>query len=284
MLQPIHKARVRILPWGLLAVGLAALLVWWAVHAGTLRAAEGKPDVAPGGGLKEAVSGFTQLSPASKQMQEDPSRNPGLLWVSLGERLWSGVEGKAKQSCAKCHGRARFSMRTAGRKYPKYSKALRRPIGLEQRINRCREQFMGVDPWSWESTNLLAMTAYVRFQARGLPQQVETSGPAQTYLQAGRDLYQTRIGQLDLACSHCHGDLVGRRMRGETLSQGQSNGYPLYRFQWESVGSLQRRIRSCNLLVRADPLAYGSEDMIALEMYLAARGAGLPVETPAVRR
>ena len=278
-----HSPRAPILPWCILAVA-AALFAWYAAQPSALGTADEKPNIDTNEGPKKAASGLALLSPASKLMQEDPTRNPGLLWVSLGDRLWSSVDGKAGRSCAQCHGQARFSMRTAGRRYPRYSTLLRRAIGLEHRINRCREQFMGADPWSWESTDLLAMTAYVRFQARGLPQQVQISGPAQRYLQAGRDLYQKRIGQLDLACSHCHSDLVGRKLRGVTLSQGQSNGYPLYRFQWETVGSLQRRIRSCNLLVRADPLAYGSEDMIALEMYLAARGAGLPVETPAVRR
>ena len=284
MSRRTYSARMPILPWSILAIAAALLFAWLSVHASTLGTAEEKARAAAGDGLKKAESGLALMSPASKLMQEDPTRNPGLLWVGFGERLWGSVDGKAKRSCAQCHGRARFSMRTAGRRYPRYSTVLRRAIGLEQRINRCREQFMGADPWSWESTDLLAMTAYVRFQARGLPQQVHSSGPARRYLQAGRDLYQKRIGQLDLACSHCHGDLAGSKLRGVTLSQGQSNGYPLYRFQWEAVGSLQRRIRSCNLLVRADPLAYGSEDMIALEMYLAVRGAGLPVETPAVRR
>ena len=283
MQRRTHSPRAPILPWGILAVA-AALFAWYAAEPSVLGTADEKPNINTIDGPKEAASGLALMSPASKLMQEDPTRNPGLLWVSLGDRLWNSADGKAGRSCAQCHGQARFSMRTAGRRYPRYSTLLGRAIGLEQRINRCREQFMGADPWSWESTDLLAMTAYVRFQARGLPQQVQVSGPAQRYLQAGRDLYQKRIGQLDLACSHCHSDLAGRKLRGVTLSQGQSNGYPLYRFQWETVGSLQRRIRSCNLLVRADPLGYGSEDMIALEMYLAVRGAGLPVETPAVRR
>ena len=42
--------------------------------------------------------------------------------------------------------------------------------------------------------------------------------------------------------------------------------------------------RWCNEAVDAEPHAYGSDEYLALELYLAWRGRGLPIETPAVRR
>jgi sulfur-oxidizing protein SoxA len=36
--------------------------------------------------------------------------------------------------------------------------------------------------------------------------------------------------------------------------------------------------------MRAEPYELGSPEFVALELYLAWRGKGLPVETPAVRR
>jgi sulfur-oxidizing protein SoxA len=49
------------------------------------------------------------------------------------------------------------------------------------------------------------------------------------------------------------------------------------------MGSLQRRLRNCMSGVRAAPFAFGSEELLGLELYLAQRAAGMPLETPAVR-
>ena len=72
-------------------------------------------------------------------------------------------------------------------------------------------------------------------------------------------------------------------IRANLLSQGQSNGFPTYRLKWQKIGSLHRRFRGCNKQVRATPYKAGSDEYVNLELYLANRGRGLPVETPAVR-
>ena len=77
---------------------------------------------------------------------------------------------------------------------------------------------------------------------------------------------------------------MGQRLRGDVISQGQSNGFPIYRHLWQTLGSAHRMFAWCNNAVRAEPLPYGSDDYVNLELYLAWRGRGLPVETPAVRR
>ena len=69
-----------------------------------------------------------------------------------------------------------------------------------------------------------------------------------------------------------------------SISQGQSNGFPVYRMLWQTMGSLQRMFRWCNTSVRAEPYPFGADEYLDLEVYLAWRGRGLPVETPAVRR
>ncbi len=50
-----------------------------------------------------------------------------------------------------------------------------------------------------------------------------------------------------------------------------------------ALGSLQRRLRNCMAAVRADPYAYGAQELVELELYLAVRASGMAVETPAVR-
>ena len=103
------------------------------------------------------------------------------------------------------------------------------------------------------------------------------------FIEAGRKSYGMRQGQLNLSCQNCHDDNWGQKLAGVPLVQGHPNGYPLYRLEWQSLGSLQRRLRNCMIGMRAEPYEYGSTEYVDLEVYLTSRGRGLAVETPAVR-
>jgi sulfur-oxidizing protein SoxA len=103
------------------------------------------------------------------------------------------------------------------------------------------------------------------------------------FLESGRALFHRRQGQLNLSCSQCHDDNWGKRLAGNVIPQGHATGYPIYRLEWQTVGSLQRRLRNCMTGMRAEPYGFGSPEHVALELYLAWRARGLPVETPAVR-
>jgi L-cysteine S-thiosulfotransferase len=229
-------------------------------------------------------SGYSYLGEETRALQDDAFANPGMLWVERGETLWSTPAGRAGRSCADCHGDAGDSMRGVRAHYPVFDPALGKPVNLEQRINRCRSERMQATPWPWESEELLAMSAFVGFQSRGMPVAIEIEGPVAPHFERGRAFWFQRRGQLDLACSQCHDDLAGRHLYGDVISQGQSNGFPVYRMLWQTMGSLHRMFRWCNTSVRAELYAFGADEYLDLEVYLAWRGRGLPVETPAVRR
>jgi len=250
--------------------------------AAPLVAAQLDPNLAKheSGALK---SGYVYAEPQTRAMQDDDFNNPGFLWVDKGKTLWSQVDGTAGKSCASCHNAAETSMKGVATKYPVYDAKLGKLVDIEQRINGMREM-MGAKPYDWESPELLAMTAYVKLQSRGLPVNVATTGKAQAYWLEGKKFYETRRGQLDLSCEMCHVQNLEKKLRTETLTQGQSNGFPTYRLSWQTLGSIQRRFRECNSQIRAEPLPYGSDDYVALELYVASRGKGLPVESPAVRK
>lgn len=237
-----------------------------------------------GNPLSELVSGYWYRTEEVRQMQDDDFDNPGFLWVEQGEKLWSTPDGETGKSCADCHGDAAASMKGVGASYPKWNEALGKPVNLEQRINFCRQNNQKAAPWKYESNELLAMTTYVKYQSRGMPVKIDISGPMQEWWERGRSYYYQRRGQLDMSCAHCHEMYNGRYLRADHLSQGHSNGFPTYRLKWQQLGSLHRRFRGCNEDIRARPQDYGSDDYVALEVYLAWRGQGLPVETPAVRQ
>lgn len=243
----------------------------------TVEAPEGSP-------LAELISGYYFRTAETRELQDDDFMNPAFIWLEQGEELWSTAEGEAGKSCADCHGDAEESMKGVGATYPKYHEASGKLINLEQRINLCRTESMQAEPWKWESDELLGMTAYVKHQSKGMPVDVSVDGPAAPFFEKGKEFYYQRRGQLDMACATCHENNYGMYIRADLLSQGQSNGFPTYRLKWQKLGSLHRRFRGCNRQVRATPYANGSEEYVNLELYLAWRGQGLPVETPAVRQ
>lgn len=228
-------------------------------------------------------SGFTFMSAESQAMQDDDAANPGMLWVLDGEQLWNEKAGAADQSCASCHGDAAQSMKGVAARYPAFSTEHGRPADLQGRINLCRQSQQRASPLPLESRDLLALTTYVARQSRGMPISPPDDARLEPYRTAGETFFRQRQGQLNLSCAACHDDNSERRLAGAPITQGHPTAYPLYRLEWQSVGSLQRRLRSCLTGVRAEPPPYGAEELVNLELFLMARAKGMPMETPGVR-
>jgi sulfur-oxidizing protein SoxA len=231
----------------------------------------------------ERRSGYDFMSRETRAMQDDDSANPGMLWVLEGEGLWNRKPGAASRSCAACHGDARVSMRGVAARRPSFDAAQGRPVSLEQRINVCRINQQKAPSLAWESRELLALTAYVARQSRGLPIDPAVDQRTQPFLDAGRAAFQRRQGQLNLACSQCHDDNWGRRLAGNVIPQAHPTGYPLYRLEWQSLGSLERRLHNCLVGMRAEPYDYGAPELVDLELFLMWRAREMTFEAPAVR-
>jgi sulfur-oxidizing protein SoxA len=245
-----------------------------AICALPLRAAEIPPD--------QRRSGFSFMAPDTQAMQNDDTANPGMLWVLDGEALWKRKTGTADKACADCHNDASVSMRGVAARYPAFDAALARPVNLEQRVNLCRARHQQATPLPYESRELLALAAFVAQQSRGMP--IEAGDPQLApFVGHGRELFMQRQGQLNLACANCHDDNWDKRLAGSAITQGHPTGYPLYRLEWQSLGSLQRRLRACIFGIRAQPYDYGAPELVDLELYLMSRARGMALETPAVR-
>ena len=116
-----------------------------------------------------------------------------------------------------------------------------------------------------------------------MPIDVTIDARTQPFLDNGRALWERRQGQLNLACRQCHDDNWGRKLAGSVIPQAHPTGYPLYRLEWQTLGSLQRRFRNCLVGVRSEPYEYGDPALVDLELYLMWRARGLPMDAPAVR-
>ena len=229
-------------------------------------------------GAEPRRSGFDDMSPGTQALQRDDTQNPAMLWVQDGEQRFNA-------DCKRCHepGNPAQSLRGAAARHPAWDAQSSRPLTLAGRINQCRVRHVKAPALPLEGEGLLALEAYVALQSRGQPIAPDRTPALLPYVAQGERLFKQRVGQLDFSCAQCHDDNAGRRLAGALIPQAHPNGYPIYRLEWQGLGSLQRRLRNCMSGVRAEPYAYGSEEFTMIELYLKQRAAGMVVESPAVR-
>lgn len=231
--------------------------------------------------LPDRKSDYEMMSAETRAMQDDDTANPATFSVLDGAALWDKKAGEAKQSCADCHHAAEISMKGVAARYPAFDAKHGSAVDLEARINICRTEHQKTTPLPIENKDLLALTAFIAKQSRGMP--IAPADNMQKVVAQGRAIYELRQGQLNLSCAQCHNDNWGHKLAGAPIPQGHATGYPIYRLEWQAVGSLQRRLRNCLVGMRADGYAYGSPEYIALEAFLMWRARGMKMETPAVR-
>jgi sulfur-oxidizing protein SoxA len=229
----------------------------------------------------ERRSDTATLSAETRAMQEDDTANPGMFAVLEGEELWRRAPASGAPPCSGCHQEG--SMKGVAARHPAWSQAAGRPVDLEGRIEECRTQRQKEAALPPDHPTRLALAAHVANQSRGLPIAPPDDPRLAPARERGRELFRRRMGQLDLACAQCHDQNWGRKLAGATIPQGHPVGYPIYRLEWQGVGSLQRRLRGCLTGIRAEPFGPDAPEYVELELYLSERARGLAVETPAVR-
>ncbi len=221
--------------------------------------------------VDERKSGTHFLSQQLQELQNDPDKNPVQLWVLRGHNLWQA-------QCASCHA-AITTMRQAVASYPKLS-AAGKLINLEDQIQNHPAHLTPVSkPLS--NDEVLALSAALHHAAKG--ERIQTA-ILEPYYTRGQELYNQRMGRINLACIHCHDQKVGTNMRGDVISQAQPTGFPIYRQSWQTLGTLERRLRACYSGVQAPLPAMGSAELRDLELFLKVRARGMTIEGPSIRR
>ena len=212
--------------------------------------------------LHERRSGYEFMSRETRAMQDDEVTGPAVLALLDGEALWE------KLGCAGCH----QTMKGVATRYPKAVGG--KLVSLEQQVRHQAPQL------ALESRELLALTAYVAKQSRGMAIDVK---PEKAHLERGRAFFYRRQGQLNLACSQCHDDNWGKQLAGNAIPQAHPTAYPIYRLEWQGLGSLGRRFRNCLTGMRAELYPPGAPELVELELYLMWRARGMKLESPGVR-
>lgn len=235
------------------------------------------------GHLDEVISGWHFRSDETQAMEEDDFDNPGMIFAEQGMEDWNKVEGTEGKSCASCHGDPAESMKGVRAVYPKWNETTGNLHTLGDQINFCRTKRMGAEPLKIAKGKIARMQAMISVYSRGMPVNVAIDGPVADLWAKGKEIYYTRFGQLQLSCASCHELNYGRHIRSDHLSQGQINGFPVYRLKNAKLTTPQGRFKGCVRDTRAQTFKPGSEEFRALELYVASRGNGLSVEAPSVR-
>jgi sulfur-oxidizing protein SoxA len=234
------------------------------------------------GALTELYSGWHFRDEDTRAIQADDFDNPGMIYADRGLDAWNTVDGTEGKSCASCH-EGPESMKGLRAVTPRVDAKTGKLMNIEAYINDCRTNRMGAEAWGDKSESLTDVMALISVQSRGEIMNVAVDGAAAPFYEMGKEMYYTRYGQLELSCSNCHEDNYGNYIRSDHLSQGQTNGFPVYRLKDTKLTTAQGRFVGCVRDTRAETFKIGSDEFNALELYVAARGNGLAVEGVSVR-
>jgi len=158
-------------------------------------------------------------SPEIRAMPERRDRQPRDAVGPARRNPMGRKSGCRRKVLSDCHGDAVASMKGVAARYPAFDAVLARPLDLEQRINRCRTEHQRAEPLAWESEDLLALTAFIARQSRGLPIAVATGPELHPFLDLGKETVPPALRSAEnLSCSQCHDDNWGKRLAGSVIS------------------------------------------------------------------
>jgi len=170
--------------------------------------------------------------------------------------------------------------------YPYFDNKSGAVITLELALNRCREA-NGEEPYSYVKDEMASLTAYMAFTSRGKPFDIKIPNDPRALeaYQKGAEYFYARRGQLNFSCASCHVQNPGNQIRTEVLAPalGIVAAMPIYRSEWNGMGTMSRRLVTCNSQVRGVPLEPQDELYRDVEYYLTYMSNGLPVSGPGAR-
>jgi len=168
---------------------------------------------------------------------------------------------------------------------PKWEPRLNKVLGVEEFVTRHAKATTGAN-WLMETDDNLAMSVYLRFLANGTPIKVDTdSAEAKAAIERGKQLSQRKVGQLNMACTDCHGKVANHWIRGQWLGEpkGQYDHFPTWRTSLLKVWDIRQRFQWCQVNIRADELPPDAKEYGDLELYLASQNEGLNLSVPGIR-
>ncbi len=222
--------------------------------------------------------------PKEERDNLDPIENMAMAAVESAEELFA-AEGPKGKSCQSCHANPQQQFKTWAAGMPRYSKKASKVLGIEEFITRHARATTG-DDWRMQSDENTALAVYLRHLANGTPINVAADGDgAKEAVKRGEALMERKIGQINFACTDCHSIGANRWIRGQWLGEfkGQLDHFPTWRTSRGEIWDLRKRFQWCNVAVRADELPPDAAEYGDIELALAIKNNGLPLNVPGIR-
>ena len=158
----------------------------------------------------------------------DPIENPAMWAVDKAQELWkqAGCRRLLLQYLSQRSRRRRF--KTWAASMPMWEPRLNKALSVEEFVTRHAKATTGAS-WLMETDENRAMSVYLHFLANGTPMKVDTSSPeAKAAIERGKELSARKVGQLNMACTDCHGKVANHWIRGQWLGEpkGQIRPFP----------------------------------------------------------
>jgi sulfur-oxidizing protein SoxA len=223
-------------------------------------------------------------APVEKRDNLDSMENPGMWTLDKAKALWK-ARGPAGFACSTCHEKPEASFKTWAASMPKWEPRLNKVLGVEEFVMRHAKATTGVT-WLMETEDNRAMSVYLHNLANGQPINVDTTSPeSKAAIARGEALANRKLGQLNFACTDCHGKVANHWIRGQWLGEpkGQYDHFPTWRTSLQTVWDIRQRFQWCQVNIRADELPPDAKEYGDLEIYLAAQNEGLKLSVPGIR-
>jgi len=222
--------------------------------------------------------------PVEKRDNLDPIENPAMWAVDKAQELWKQA-GAAGSSCNTCHSDPKTSFKTWAASMPMWEPRLNKVLGVEEFVTRHAKATTSAS-WPMETEENRAMSVYLHFLANGAPLKVDTSSPgAKAAMERGKELSARKVGQLNMACTDCHGKVANHWIRGQWLGdpKGQYDHFPTWRTSLLAIWDIRQRFQWCQVNIRADELPPDAKEYGDLEFYLAVQNEGQKLSVPGIR-
>ena len=218
--------------------------------------------------------------------------------LSIGKKRWDQKfkNGKSFSNCFPNGGK-----RIAGT-YPQFEPSTKQVITIETALNRCLQLHGEPTIAPANVSEMGPLAAYARSLSEGQSLNIRVLGQgARDRFDAGRRLFNARIGQQNYACASCHvqhaGGVYGANSTTEIAAKspttisggglapavGQAVSWPRVE-PGGAIRSLHAQFQRCFRRSGAEPFLEGSDEFNNLEYYLAYLSNGLPLRALATTR
>ena len=215
-------------------------------------------------------------APVEKRDNLDAIENPGMWAVDKAQELWK-QKSSIGFSCNTCHSDPKDDVQDLGGVDAEMGAAAQQGAGRRGvRHPPCqghdRRRLADGDRREPRDVGLSALSSPTARRSRSTP----PARKRKRRSSAARRCASRKVGELNFACTDCHGKAANHWIRGQWLGEpkGQYDHFPTWRTSLLAIWDIRQRFQWCQVNIRADELPPDAKEYGDLELYLASQNEG----------